>query len=124
LGEYRLKTLPGGFGQWFVNSGDAKLPAGWKMALTVWLGLYPTVMLLTLLVAPFTQSLGMAISILIGNAVSVSILQWAMMPALTRVFRRWLKAPKGTGAVFQMGGAAVILLALGVLALLFSRLTH
>ncbi len=90
IGRISLKTLSAGFGQWFIDRDDdlaAPLPASWKMALTVWLGLYPTVMTLTLLVAPYTRSLGVAISILIGNALSVSILQWAVMPVLTRLLR-------------------------------------
>ncbi len=125
LGEYRLKTLSAGFGQWFVNPGDdsdATLPAGWKMALTVWLGLYPTVMTLTLLVAPHTRSLGVALSIFIGNALSVSILQWAIMPALIRVLRPWLKAPCAAGLAIHLGGAAVVLLALATFAIFFRQL--
>jgi uncharacterized protein len=125
LGEYRLKTLSAGFGQWFVNPGDdsdAALPASWKMALTVWLGLYPTVMTLTLLVAPYTRSLGVAISILIGNALSVSILQWAVMPALIRVLRPWLKAPRAAGWAINLGGAAFVLLALAAFAIFFRQI--
>src|SRR5262249_15993431 len=64
----------------------------WKMVLTVLLGLYPTVMLLTLFPGPITSHLGYAVSLLIGNALSVSILQWAVMPVLTNVFKPWLHA--------------------------------
>jgi antibiotic biosynthesis monooxygenase (ABM) superfamily enzyme len=127
MGEYRVKTLPGGLGQWFANSADgsaAKLPPSWKMALTVWLGLYPTVMVLTLLVAPYTRSLGTAVSMLIGNALSVSILQWAMMPTLTKIFRRWLRAPQSAGVAFHLAGAVVILTALGGMAILFRQFAH
>jgi uncharacterized protein len=125
LGEFRLKTLSAGFGQWFANSGeDSKLPASWKMALTVWLGLYPTVMTLTLLVAPYTRSLGVAISILIGNALSVSILQWAVMPMLTKSFRHWLKSPKSAGIVVQLRGAAIVLSLLCAWAILFRQLSN
>jgi hypothetical protein len=70
VGEFRLRTLPGGFGPWFADP-----PAPWKVALTVLLGLYPTVMLLTLFVGPHTSRLGLALSMLVGNALSVALLQ-------------------------------------------------
>src|SRR5262245_35284757 len=44
VGEFRLETLPGGFGPWFTRPAaepDAA-PPGWKMVLAVLLGLYPT----------------------------------------------------------------------------------
>src|SRR5689334_10645866 len=57
-GDFQLKLLPGGFGPWFAGlgpgPGGAALPT-WKMALTVLLGLYPTVMLVTLLVGRYTR---------------------------------------------------------------------
>ena len=54
LGDFRLKTLPSGFGPWFAAQLDdpGGQPPSWKMALTVLLGLYPTVMLLSILVGP------------------------------------------------------------------------
>ena len=50
---FRLKTLPTGFGSWFAAQldGPGDQPPSWKIALSVLLGLYPTVMLLTLLTA-------------------------------------------------------------------------
>jgi uncharacterized protein len=123
MGDYRLKTLSEGFGQWFATLGDdAPAPPGWKMAMTVWLGLYPTVMVLTLLIAPYTRPLGLAISMLIGNALSVSILQWAVMPMLTKILRRWLRAPQSAGWKVHLRGAAVVLFLLAAWATLFSLL--
>jgi antibiotic biosynthesis monooxygenase (ABM) superfamily enzyme len=77
-GEFALKALPGGFGPWFAGltrQRDAAAPPSWKMALTVLLGLYPTVMLLTLFPGPYLNPLGFALAMLIGNALSISILQ-------------------------------------------------
>jgi antibiotic biosynthesis monooxygenase (ABM) superfamily enzyme len=96
IADYKLKRLNDGFGPWFASEfgeSTAQIPAGWKMALSVLLGLYPTVMLLTIFVAPFTSRFGLAMSLLIGNAMSVSILQWLVMPTLTRVLKPWLNAP-------------------------------
>jgi len=92
LGRFRLKTLPAGFGPWFAAQLDdpGGQPASWKMALTVLLGLYPTVMLLSLSIGPFLAPLGAAGSMLIGNVLSVSILQWGIMPPFQRILRPWL----------------------------------
>ena len=91
---FQVKTLPGGFGAWFLDQnrpGQAP-PASWKMVLTVVLGLFPTVMVLTILVGPYTLPLGLAISMLIGNFLSVSILQWVVMPPLNKTLAPWLHA--------------------------------
>lgn len=96
IADYKLKTLSEGFGPWFGSDfaeSPAQMPAGWKMALSVWLGLYPTVMLLSIFVGPYLNPLGFAVAMLISNALSVSILQWLVMPALTRVLKPWLNAP-------------------------------
>jgi antibiotic biosynthesis monooxygenase (ABM) superfamily enzyme len=124
-GDFELKALPGGFGAWFAGRGRDALapPAGWKMVLTVVLGLFPTVMLLHIFVSPFTQPLGFAVAMLIGNALSVSILQWAVMPVLTRLLAPWLHADPRRRTALSVGGTVLILAALAVLAVLFRRVT-
>jgi uncharacterized protein len=124
--DFRLKTLPTGFGPWFaglVGEAESALPPSWKMALTVLLGLYPTVMLLTLFVGPHTSPLGLALSMLIGNALSVSILQWAVMPALNGLLAPWLHANADRGKALSAGGLFLIFLLLGGLAVLFRQVT-
>jgi antibiotic biosynthesis monooxygenase (ABM) superfamily enzyme len=125
VGEFELKTLTGGFSQWFASlTRTASLaPAGWKMALTVLFGLYPTVMLLTIFVGPYTSPLGLAFSMLIGNALSVSILQWVVMPILTRPLGPWLEADPRRATALSLGGLVLILALLVVLAILFRQVT-
>jgi uncharacterized protein len=126
ISDFRLKTLPTGFGPWFaglVGRPEGGLPPSWKMALTVLLGLYPTVMLLTLFVGPHTSPLGLALSMLIGNALSVSILQWAVMPALNALLARWLHAKADQGEIPSVGGLFLILLLLGGLVVVFRQVT-
>jgi uncharacterized protein len=118
---FKLQMLPGGFGAWFV--GQQKdghgAPAGWKMVLTVVLGLFPTVMLLSLIVGPYTNNLGFAISMLIGNFMSVSILQWGVMPILTKILGPWLNADQSKQLGLSVGGAVVVLAGMAVLAAIF-----
>jgi hypothetical protein len=124
LGEFRLKTLPTGFGAWFaglVNGSEAALPS-WKIALSVLLALYPTVMVLAVCVGPYLSPLGLAVSMLVSNALSVAILQWAVTPALDPLLRPWLRANDQRQRAFSLGGLAAILLLLGGMAVLF-RLT-
>jgi antibiotic biosynthesis monooxygenase (ABM) superfamily enzyme len=126
IGEFRLKTLTSGFGTWFAGLADepaANLPPGWKMVLTVLLGLYPTVLLLTLTVGKVTSPLGMAVAMLIGNAMSVSILQWGLMPVLIRAFDPWLHANAPTQRVKSLAGVAVIAALLAGLTVGFRQIT-
>ncbi len=124
-GDFELKILPGGFGAWFVGHGGpgAAPPPGWKMMLTVLFGLYPTVMLLGLVVGPYTAPLGLAVSVLIGNALSCCILQWAVMPVLNRLLAPWLQSDPRRQAALSFGGLVLILAILAIQAVLFRKVT-
>jgi len=129
IGEFSVRKLPSGFGEWFAgldpNDGGApveQLP-GWKMVLAVLLALYPTVMLITIFINPWLSGLGLASTILIGSAISVCLLQYALMPALTSAIRRWLRTPFNDAPLLIAGGALGIVAALGCLAVLFRQFT-
>jgi antibiotic biosynthesis monooxygenase (ABM) superfamily enzyme len=126
LGAFTLKTLPGGFGFWFAGKvhSPEEVPPSWKMVLTVLLGLYPTVMLLTIFVGPYTSPLGLAVSMLIGNALSVSLLQWTVMPVLTPLLRRWLRANGRANRALSLGVVGLILLLLGAMTFAFHLATR
>jgi len=126
IGNFDLKVLSAGFGPWFAclasQTGGGPPPA-WKMALIVLLGLYPTVMALTLFPGPQLAPLGPALSMLLGNALSISILQWAVVPALNKSFARWLLANAPAQRAVSAGGLLVILGLLAALALFFRQAT-
>jgi antibiotic biosynthesis monooxygenase (ABM) superfamily enzyme len=122
VGRFELKALSGGFAPWFASltrQRDASSPPSWKMALTVLLGLYPTVMLLALFPGPYLNPLGFALAMLISNALSISLLEWAVMPVLTTVLDRWLKANEAKQRPVSIGGLLVIICLLGSLVILF-----
>jgi uncharacterized protein len=126
VGNFELKALPGGFGSWFASlehCPEAVTPPSWKMALAVLLGLYPTVMVLTLFPGPYTQPLGLAWAMLIGNALSVSILQWAVMPVLNILLAPWLKANSEQQRAWSVGGLFLMIVLLMGLAVLFRQVT-
>jgi len=126
MGDFHLKTLPAGFGAWFgglVNGSDVVLPPSWKIALSVLLALYPTVMLLYICAAPYLNPLGLAVSVLLSNALSVSILQWVVTPVLKRLLRPWLGADDRRQRALSIGGLVAILLLLAGMAILFRQVT-
>ena len=125
IGDFDLKTLPGGLGHWFAGLGrDAGvIPPSWKMALAVLFGLYPTVMLLTIYVGPYTSPLGLAVSMLIGNALSIALLQWMVMPALMTFLGPWLNANGAAKRSLSIGGLCLLLLVLAGLAILFRQVS-
>jgi antibiotic biosynthesis monooxygenase (ABM) superfamily enzyme len=126
VGTFDLRRLTGGFGPWFAgqSSGPKGGPPPWKMVLTVLLGLFPTVMVLTMFVGPYTNPLGLSLSMLIGNALSVSILQWAIMPVLTRVLAPWLNAVDSRQKKIAVAGPLVVAFLLAVLVVVFRRVAE
>ena len=120
IDAFDVQILPEGFGPWFAGGGAGK-PAGWKMAAVVLLGLYPTVMLLSIFVAPYTRGWGAAVSMLIGNLLSVTILQYAVMPLLSRSFAPWLGAAPRRNPGRNVAGLALIAVLLAALTLAFQQ---
>ena len=108
--EARVESFGGGFPGWFtpgaLRSGEPALPPNWKQAMVVLLALYPTVMVLNLLMAPRLTSLPFALQIFISNAVGTVILTWLVMPLVTRALTFWL-TPAGTG-IGPVGLGAVL----------------
>ncbi len=126
IGEFELKTLPTGFGAWFAGleaGPEGEPPPSWKMAMTVLLGLYPTVMLLAWLVGPHLTFLGLAGSMLISNTLSVAITQWIVIPPLTNALGPWLLANAPDRRVRSISGLVLIWLLLGGIAVLFRVVT-
>ncbi len=118
--DFHLKLLPAGFGSWFAGLPDDSGPLPhWKMFLTVLLGLYPTVMLLTFFLSPHTERFGLAAAMLIGNAASVAFLEWLGMPVMSRLLGPWLRANGKETRVLSLVGLVLILAALGAMTFVF-----
>jgi uncharacterized protein len=126
VGDFKLKTLPSGFGGWFaglVNAQDGEPPPSWKIAISVLLGLYPTVMVLALLVSPHLSPLGLSVAMLISNVLSVSLCQWIVLPPVNRALGPWLRANAPERRAQSIGGLILIVLLLGGIAALFRLAT-
>jgi hypothetical protein len=95
--DFKLHRISSPFGSWFAppdGEEDGEGPAQWKTALSVLLGLYPTVVLLTLGISALWKNAELWVSLLVGNILSVSLLTWVVMPVVTRALRFWL-VPEG-----------------------------
>ncbi len=120
LGEFDLQTLPGGFGFWFIGQTRKTqgMPPGWKMVLAVLMGLYPIVMLLSFDI-PYTSPLGRPVAVLLDCLISVPLLQWFIMPLVTRVLGPWLRTSARQSLAITLGGTGLIVLFLATMVCLF-----
>jgi uncharacterized protein len=121
--NFSLKRISAPFGSWFAPSGGeggGEAPAQWKTALSVLVGLYPTVVLLTLAISEIWKKAELWESLLIGNILSVALLTWVVMPIVTRALRFWLEPDGGrAGARVNAMGALVSVVFLALAALVF-----
>lgn len=90
--DFRLRTIDNSFGSWFAfdeDGGRLPVPSDTKTAIAVWVGLYPTVVLLTLAMSP--ARLPLWLGMLIGNLLSSSIITFfAMRFYVNPLLKRWL----------------------------------
>jgi antibiotic biosynthesis monooxygenase (ABM) superfamily enzyme len=80
---------------WFASlakTGD--IPPVWKQTMLVLLVLFPIIMLELRFLNPLTASLNPAAATFIGNALSVALIAWPMMPIAIALLSWWL-SPKG-----------------------------
>jgi uncharacterized protein len=91
--DFRLHRISSPFGSWFAQPGgdeEGGGPAQWKTALSVLVGLYPTVVVLTLIISGLWKNAELWAALLVGNILSVTLLTWVVMPIVTRALRFWL----------------------------------
>lgn len=124
FGDFRLRTIDESFGNWFAFDGaPATPPSNFKTSIAVWFGLYPTVMLLTLLTQPL--HLPFWLGMLVGNLVSSFVMSYLSMPYYgTRLLRWWLNPPPtARQPATNFKGIALVLAINGLWALIFYFLT-
>lgn len=91
--DYSRQELHG-LEAFFTNPSLIKQPALWKMALVTWLGVWPSVFAVAVLIGnPFFSGLPLWLNLGFQTMIVVVILTWGVMPVLTRLFRFWLSGP-------------------------------
>lgn len=65
-------------------------PPRWKMAVVTWIGVYPLITLLLVVLGPLILGLPIPVVTLILSVTLVSVLTFVVMPLLVRAFGPWL----------------------------------
>ena len=88
LGSTKLREVSG-LGHWFTPPAGAahQPPPRWKVAVVTWLGIFPTVYLLFLTVAPLLANWPLLPRVMVITMLVVVLMTWVVAPRLTT----WLK---------------------------------
>jgi antibiotic biosynthesis monooxygenase (ABM) superfamily enzyme len=66
-------------------------PQRWKLAILIWLAIYPTLTLVLWLVGPEIQDWPLALRTLLITVVLVPVMVFVLLPALQHVLGRWMR---------------------------------
>lgn len=92
FGDYTLSRIDHAFGNWFSVGDGTERPSDLKTSVAVWMGLYPTVVLLTLLTAPLGMPLWLGL--LVGNLLSSLVMTYVIMPRYVNPVLGWWLTPR------------------------------
>ena len=91
VGSQQLRRVTG-LDYWFAapNSTSKPAPARWRVATVTWLGIFPTVLLLFLTVAPLMADWYLVPRVFVITVLVVVLMTWVVAPRLTRWLHGWL----------------------------------
>jgi uncharacterized protein len=94
--DFQSRTIDNSFGSWFAfdekGAEAPPPPSDTKTSIAVWVGLYPTVVLLTLMTWPL--KLPIWLGMLVGNLMSSFAMSFLTMPYYVNpLLKRWLRPP-------------------------------
>jgi antibiotic biosynthesis monooxygenase (ABM) superfamily enzyme len=124
--EFQLRTVDNSFGSWFAfdeRGNEAPPPSDVKTSIAVWVGLYPTVVMLTLLLSPLHMPLWLGL--LIGNLFSSMLMTFVTMPYYVNpLLKHWLRPPPNVPAAkANWRGIGISVVALAFWTLVFYLVT-
>jgi hypothetical protein len=106
---------------WFSNIATInEIPPVWKQTLLVLLVLFPVVMLELKYLSPLLKSFDLSLSTFIGNAISVSLISFPLMPLVIYILGWWIQ-PKSK--VYTYLGTLFVFILYCLEIFLFSYLT-
>ena len=93
VGPQQLHRVTG-LDYWFAapNSTTRPAPPRWKVATVTWLGIFPTVLMLFLTIAPLMENWYLVPRVMVITVLVVLIMTWVVAPRLTRWLHPWLHA--------------------------------
>jgi hypothetical protein len=124
--EFSEHRISAPFGNWFSSSEQTTgtEPPAWKTTVAVLVGLYPTIVLLTLGITELWPGAKLWWTILLSNVISVALLTWVVMPLANRALRFWLAPnPRAAGPRMDALGLAISVAFLTLTALVFWLVT-
>jgi antibiotic biosynthesis monooxygenase (ABM) superfamily enzyme len=107
------------FAGWFPRLAPSGAPARWKQTMIVLLVLYPIVMLEVRFLNPFLVGLPAAVATFIGNAISVALVAWPMVPMALRCLDWWVLPRSPARRVTAAAGATVVSAGYALLVIFF-----
>lgn len=117
--DFELHTVDSSFGSWFAfdeQGINAKKPSDFRTSVAVWVGLYPTVMLLSL--ATFPLRMPMWLGLLVGNLFSSFSMTYLTMPFYVNpLLKKWIV--NASAAKANRYGIAIVVVALVFWAFVF-----
>ena len=82
-----------GLEMWFTPPSPSA-PPRWKVATVTWLGIFPTVLVLTLLLGDLLAPVPLVPRVMIMTVLITAIMTWVVAPRLTTWLKGWLHAKR------------------------------
>jgi len=123
--SYDVRPADSAFESWFAKSeSGGKPPPAWKLSAIVLLVLYPIVMLEVFTLNHVVKALSLepALGIFIGNAVSVAITGFLLIPWASKLLNWWLVPPEVEASRRTRQGALVVVGLYAVSVIIFAVL--
>lgn len=105
LESHRVVSSYGGWFSSVAKSGE--LPPVWKQTMIVLLVLFPIVVFELKYLSPLTAVFNSSVATFIGNAISVTLISWPMMP-IAIWFLGWWLSPEGDKRLKTLLGTCVV----------------
>ncbi|MEU0498779.1 antibiotic biosynthesis monooxygenase [Mycobacterium sp. NPDC006124] len=122
--DFTMRRIDHSFGNWFdYGDTDAPPPSDFKTSIAVWMGLYPTVVFLTLITAPLGMPLWLGM--LVGNLLSSFVMSYVTMPFYGNpILRFWMSPAKNARQpLTNVKGFALVLAINALWAVVFYLIT-
>ena len=107
--SWKSHRMPSSFAGWFPGGAGGAAPAAWKQTALVLLVLFPVVALELRFLSPHLAGWNHAAGMFLGNAISVSLVSWPLVPLAIRGLGWWLRPRAAARLRAEILGAAVLL---------------
>jgi len=68
-----------------------KKPPKWKFAIMVWIAIYPTITIVSILIGDYIKNLPLPLKTLIMTGILVPLMVFVLLPFFGKILGNWLK---------------------------------